>query len=175
MLSAHKRTNPFMVSEVPDEEVLMDVCSSHKRGRWEENAPLRKRSINQANLQPEPTFTLKDIERAREEGRMQAVNKLKAVQTANEVLKQALQETVHDRDKLANDCKVLKAGVVTLNNKNTQLARDLEITANQLREECERSKALQSALIAVHANWSLGGCRKDDQMGPGPSYDGDVF
>jgi hypothetical protein len=174
MLSAHKRANPFAVHEV-EEDVLMDVCGNTKRGRWEENTPLRKRNFNQSNVQAEPTFTLKDLERAREEGRTQAMTKLRAVNSANETLRLALQEMVQERDKLANDTKVLKAGVLSLNNRNTQLSRELEVTTSQLREEVEKTKALQSAIIAMHANWSLGGCRKDDQAGPGANYDGDVF
>jgi cell division septum initiation protein DivIVA len=106
---------------------------------------------------------------------MQSANKLRAVMAANEQLKQILQETSAERDKLSGDCKVLKAGVITLNNRGHQLTRDLEQTQAQLREECERTRALQSAIIAMHANWSLGGCRKDDQAGPGSSFDGDVF
>jgi hypothetical protein len=186
MLSAHKRTNPFDQEDVMggsnNEDARMDVCSSaSKRARWggagveEAPTPLRKRSFNQSNVPAEPTFTLKDMERARDEGRMQSSNRLRALTTANEQLRQALQEAVQERDKLSSDCKVLKAGVITLNNRSHQLSRDLEQTSTQLREECERTRALQSAIIAMHANWSLGGCRKDDQAGPGSSFDGDVF
>lgn len=173
-MSAHKRTNPFAMHEV-EEDVLMDVCTNTKRARWEENTPIKKRSFHQSTIQNEPTFTQKDLERAREEGRVQAMTKLKAIQSANEALRAALHETAQERDKLANDAKVLKAGVLSLNNRNNQLARELEMTSHQLREEMEKSKQLQSAIIAMHATWSLGGCRRDDQAGPGPSYDGDVF
>jgi chromosome segregation ATPase len=177
MLSAQKRANPFEDEVCGAEDVRMDVCSSaSKRGRWEEApTPLRKRSLNQSNLQGEPTFTLKDLERARDEGRMQSSNKIRALISANEALKHALNEAVQERDKLASDCKVLKTGVITLNNRSHQMTRELEQTQAQLREESERSRSLQSAIIAMHANWSLGGCRKDDQAGSGSNFDGDVF
>jgi len=174
MLSAQKRSNPFSMNE-DEEDVRMEVCSAGKRGRWDETTPLRKRSFNQSNVQPEPTFTLKDLERARDEGRLQSSNKLRSLISANEALRQALHEAVQERDKLSSDCKVLKAGVITLNNRSHQLSRDLETATSQLREEGERSRSLQSAIIAMHANWSLGGCRKDGQSGSGSNFDGDVF
>jgi len=173
MLTAHKRSNPY-----EDEDVRMEVCSGQKRGRWDEaplkETPLRKRSLNQGNM-IEPTYTLKDLERARDEGRLQSNQKVRSLISANEALRHALQEAVFERDKLASDCKVLKAGVLSLNTRSTQLTRELDITSTQLREESERTRALQSAIIAMHANWSLGGCRKDDHAGAGPDIDGDVF
>lgn len=178
MLSAHKRTNPFGGSDLDDD---MDICGSVKKSRWddrswEENIPLRKRTFNQLNVpSQEQSFTLKDLERVREETKASVTSKIRNLVQANESLKQALQEALNEKEKLANDCKVLKAGVVSLNNRNQQLGRELEITSAHLREECEKNKQLQSTIIAMHANWSLGACRKDDHGGPGASYDGDVY
>lgn len=179
MLTAHKRPNPYAMTEVMDED-MMDVCSSVKRPRgFEENTPLKKRSYSQANVPPEQFFTSKDLERAREEVRIVASTKIKSMTAANESLRQALQEALQERDKLAHECKVLKAGVVTLNNRNTQLGRDLELTQAELRDSTERNKVLQGiinqAAAAMQANWSMGGCRRDDHGDSGPSYDGDVY
>lgn len=173
MLSTQKRTNPFE----EEDEVRMDVCSSAgKRGRWEDApTPLRKRNFNQANTQTEPVFTLRDLEKAREEGKMQSMHKIRSLISTNDALRQALNEAVQEREKLAHDCKVLKAGVLTLNNRGTQLTRELEIATAHLREECEKNRQLQSAMVAMHANWSLGACRKDDHPGSGSHFDGDVF
>jgi len=171
MLSTQKRSNPFE----DEDEVRMDVCSSaSKRGRWDEATPLRKRNFIQSNNQPEVAFTLRDLEKAREEARLQSLQMIRTLVASNESLKLALAEAVNEKEKLSQDCKVLKAGVLSLNNRNTQLQRDVEVLSSQLREQCERNQQLQSAIM--HANWSMGGCRKDDHPGQGGSgFDGDVF
>lgn len=47
-------------------------------------------------------------------------------------LRQALHSVMMERDQWAADCKILKSGVVILNNRNIQLIKDLECARDRL-------------------------------------------
>lgn len=186
MLSTHKRSFPSFLSEIDvenvgaGEDVRMETCTPYvKRTRQSSltdspsSAATRKRPLDKYNAE-DAFFTQTDVDLAREEGRSQVVQRLRATLNANEALKQAFHEVVNERDKLANDNRVLKAGVNTLNAKKEQIARELEHTMAQLREHCERYRALEAAVIAMHASNSMGGCRRDDQSN-NDGFGGDVY
>jgi len=93
---------------------------------------------------------------------------------SNDALRKALAQVVEDRDRLAHDNRILKSGVVSLNAKREQLARQLDETSNALQEVTMRYHDLERA-IAMH-NMQVGACRRDESANFfGGQGDGDVF
>ena len=94
----------------------------------------------------------------------------------NDALRKAIGQITEERDRLAHDNRILKAGVCSLNAKREQLVRQLDETSHILHDLTARHQDLERA-VAMH-NMQVGACRRDETShfyGGGGSDDGDVF
>jgi hypothetical protein len=159
--------NFYMPEDVPHFE---DAEFHEKRRRLSLSA---RRDANKRDRETsEPVFSAADMEHARAEGRLQVLGRFEACLTANDALRKAFGQVCEERDRLANDNRVLKAGVCSLNVKREQLARELEETQLALRDVSLRYQEVERA-IALH-NMQVGACRRDEPNLFFGGRDGDV-
>ena len=159
-------------AEEDDADWLMEDAHHHhdtKRARVSAAAALSERkrpwSVQDEQDARVPRYTKLDLERAREDGRSQATRKFGALLAANEALRTLCVSLRDERDRLAKDQAVLKAGVNSLNAKRFELMRELEHTQGMLRAQVARYAELERAVNM--RGLQLGVCRVDSSRAPG--------
>ncbi|KAH9261181.1 hypothetical protein BASA81_000885 [Batrachochytrium salamandrivorans] len=114
--------------------------------------PQRKRSLAVATRSP----SLDLLDQVKEEAR----NQIRMYSSAVDNLRQAVEATNADREKLLHDNRILKTGVLKLKSNNDLLQQRAEAAEAQANHLAQRNRMLESAIVALNASQRVpyGGC-----------------